>query len=180
LNLLDEKPKRTIRFLLFTGEEQGLYGSRAYVESHKEELDNITLMMNLDITGAMYPGMINPYGAWDYQGRFEDLLGILHGFGVDHIEQKYPYDSDDFHFVRNGVPALGLQGRGERGMIYAHTYADTFDKIEIDKLNMTVAAVAIIIHYVANVEKPLGQRLTEEQVLEYFKAWGREDQLKKY
>ncbi|MGH9863014.1 MAG: M20/M25/M40 family metallo-hydrolase, partial [Candidatus Acidiferrales bacterium] len=42
LRKLDLKPKRTLRFILFTGEEQGLHGSKAYVEAHKSELDKIS------------------------------------------------------------------------------------------------------------------------------------------
>ncbi len=170
LTSLHLKPKRTIRFVLFTGEEQGLIGSSEYVKRHESKLDNIVLMVNLDMTGSMYPGFLNPYGGWDYKGKLDDLLTLLKGFGIDRIEQRYPYDSDDFNFVAKGVPAMGLQGRGQKGLTYAHTYADTIDKIEIDKLNLTTAAIAIIIHYVANTKEPVGKRLSQEQIIEFFKA----------
>lgn len=179
LSSLDLKPKRTIRFVLFTGEEQGLIGSRAYVKRHELELDNIILMVNLDITGKMYPGFINPYGGWDYRGKLNDLLRVLEGFGINQIYQKYPYDSDDFNFVAKGVPALGLQGRGERLPTYSHTYADTFDKIAVDKLNMTTAAIAITIYYAANRDVRFSKRLSQEEVIKFFKKKGLDVKLKK-
>lgn len=49
------KPKRTIRFILWTGEEQGLFGSRAYVEAHKTELGNISAVF-VDDGGTNYQG----------------------------------------------------------------------------------------------------------------------------
>ncbi len=49
------KPKRTIRFILWTGEEQGLFGSRAYVENHKAELDKISAVF-VDDGGTNYEG----------------------------------------------------------------------------------------------------------------------------
>lgn len=49
------KPKRTIRFILWTGEEQGLFGSRAYVQNHKDELDKISAVL-VDDGGSNYQG----------------------------------------------------------------------------------------------------------------------------
>jgi len=180
LSSLDIQPRRTIRFVLFTGEEQGLVGSKAYVDRHESELDKVSLMINLDITGAMYPGFLNPYGGWNPDGKFQDLLTVLQGFGIDRIEQRYPFDSDDFNFVVKGVPAMGLQGRGQRPLTYAHTYADTFDKIEIDRLNLTTAAIAILVYYAATVPDPVATRLSEDEVLAFFKAKGLMDRLTDY
>ncbi len=180
LSSLASKPKRTVRFVLFTGEEQGLVGSKAFVEQHESELDRISLMVNLDITGAMYPGFLNPYGAWKPGEKLRNLLDVLKGFGIDRIEQRYPFDSDDFNFVVKGVPAMGLQGRGERPLTYAHTYADTFDKIEMDRLNLTTAAVAILVYYAAASPEPIAKRIPKEDVISFFRERGLMDRLSDY
>jgi hypothetical protein len=54
------KPKRTIRFILWSGEEQGLHGSRGYVVTHKDELDKISAVLNDD-------------GGTNYQGGYQGI-----------------------------------------------------------------------------------------------------------
>lgn len=169
LSHLNFKPKRTIRFILFGADEIGLVGSTAYVKEHESELDRTILMVNLDITGLVSPDFLNPYGGCDFKGSLDNLLKILKGFGIDEIKVKYPYDSEDLSFIAKGVPAIGLQCRGVRRPSYAHTYADTLDNIEIDQLNMTTAAVAIIIHFAAHREGRLARQLSQEEVIEYFR-----------
>jgi carboxypeptidase Q len=178
LNGLGAKPKRTIRFVLFTGEEEGLLGSFAYVQKHESELANIVLMVNLDITGAMYPGLLNPYGGCQFKDSLNGLVDLLRGMGVTQVFVKYPYDSDDFNFIARGVPALGLQGRGVSDAIWGHSAADTYDKIEIDKLNMTLAAIGIIINYAANRSEPLAGHLSRDEVIKYFRDKNLEQTLK--
>src|SRR2546426_12113556 len=63
------KPKRTIRFILFTGEEQGLIGSRKYAEAHAAEMDSIQAVIVLDngvgaITGQALQGRQDLEGLW--------------------------------------------------------------------------------------------------------------------
>lgn len=161
--------KRTIRIILFSGEEEGLLGSFQYAKVHESELDKVVLMVNLDMTGLMYPGVINPYGACPIGDKLHEVLPALAGLGVTQVEARYPYDSDDFNFVARGVPALGVQGRGVRDSSWVHSYADTFDKIETDKLNMNAAAVATIIFFAANRPEPLSRRLSQAEVINYFK-----------
>jgi hypothetical protein len=55
LNAAGARPKRTIRFIMWTGEEQGLHGSRRYVEMHKDELDKIMAVL-VDDGGTNYSG----------------------------------------------------------------------------------------------------------------------------
>lgn len=178
INGLGTKPKRTIRFVLFTGEEEGLLGSFEYAKKHELELANVVLMVNLDITGVMYPGFLNPYGGCQFKDSLNGLLDLLRGLGVTQVSVRTPYDSDDFNFIAKGVPALGLQGRGVSDWAWGHSYADTFDKIEIDKLNMTLAAIGIIINYAANREKPLAEHLSRDEVIKYFRDKNLEKSLK--
>ncbi|MCX6570626.1 MAG: M28 family peptidase [Candidatus Aminicenantes bacterium] len=169
LSAPDLASKRTVRIVLFSGEEEGLLGSFQYVNDHESELDKVVLMVNLDMTGLMYPGVINPYGACPIGDKLGEVLPMLAGLGVTQIDARYPYDSDDFNFVAKGVPALGLQGRGVRDWSWGHSYADTFEKIEADKLNMNTAAVATIIYFAANRREALSRRLSQPEVIKYFK-----------
>ncbi|MGD0625025.1 MAG: M28 family peptidase [Thermodesulfobacteriota bacterium] len=169
LSTLESASTRTIRFVLFSGEEEGFLGSFQYVKNHKSELDKVILMVNVDMTGLMYPGVLNPYGACQIGDKLREVLPVLGGLGVTQIEARYPYDSDDFNFVAKGVPALGLQGRGVRDWSWGHSYADTFEKVETDKLNMNTAAVATIMYFAANRTEALSRRLSQAEVIKYFK-----------
>jgi Zn-dependent M28 family amino/carboxypeptidase len=168
LSTLELASTRTIRFVLFSGEEEGLLGSFQYVKNHESELDKVILMVNVDMTGLMYPGLLDPYGACQIGDKLTEVLPVLAGLGVTRIEARYPYDSDDFNFVAKGVPALGLQGRGVRDWSWGHSYADTFEKIEPDKLNMNTAAIATIMYFAANRPEVLSRRLSQAEVIKYF------------
>ncbi len=176
LNSPELAPKRSVRFILFTGDEEGSLGSFAYVKRHESELDNIVLMVCADMTGLTCPSVLNPYGACRIGEKLLDLLPVLGGMGICQVEARYPYDGDDFNFVARGVPALGLQGRAEEGghsnWSWYHSYADTYDKIEVDKLNMSTAAIATIIYYAASRPEPFAKRLSQAAVIKYFRENG--------
>jgi len=176
---LNLHPKRTIRFILFGGDEIGLAGSTAYVKDHDAELDNVVLMVNLDITGLTTASFINPYGGTEFNGSLDPLMAYIRGFGLEEVNPKYPCDSEDLSFIAKGVPAIGLQYYGPRSLSYAHTYADTLDNVDTEKLNLTTAAVAVIVYFAASTEGRLARRLTREEVIEYFKSKKLDIQLKK-
>ena len=104
------------------------------------------------------------------------LLPVLGGLGITRVEARYPYDGDDFNFVAKGIPSLGLQDRADEGghsqWSWYHSYADTFDKIEVERLNISTAAIAIIIYYAASTPDPFPKRLSQDAVITYFKEKG--------
>jgi Zn-dependent M28 family amino/carboxypeptidase len=175
----DLAPQRTIRFVLFSGEEQGMLGSFEYVQAYARELDRIVLMMNLDMAGSMYPRVLSPYGASPIEDAIREALPVLAGLGITHIERRYPFDSDDLNFVARGVPALGIYGNGTRDMSWYHSRADTIDKIDIDKLNLNIAAVATVVHFAASRPEPVGRRVSQAEVIRYFEKENADEDLRK-
>lgn len=123
------KPKRTIRFILWTGEEQGLLGSRAYVEKHKAEMEKISAVLNDD-------------GGTNYQGGYSVLSNMIAMFNEaiapvqkafpdlpmenDVIQQMQPFGSSDHApFVWEGVPAFFTKEKGKADYGYVwHTQHD--------------------------------------------------------
>ncbi len=179
LSTLGIKPRRTIRFVLFSGEEQGLMGSFAYANKHEAELDKVVMMMNVDMAGLSYPGGFNIGGRTECKDKLSGLIELLEGFGVERLTSRLGMGSDDFPFNCKGVPTVSLSGRGRGDWDYYHSCGDTFDKIEIDKLNMATAAIAITVYYVANLDEPLAKRLSQEEVVKLFKEKKVDVQLKK-
>ena len=99
------QPKRTIRFVLFTGEEQGFHGSRAYVKDHESELPRISMVLAHD-TGT---GRVTGIGL---QGRdvlkpiFESELVSLKDLGLKEINLRSMGGTDHVPFDRAGVPGF--------------------------------------------------------------------------
>jgi len=142
-------PKRTIIVGLWGSEEQGLNGSRAYVEDHPEVVDNLQALFNQDngtgrvvsITGQ---GFLNAY---DYIGRWlqtvpEDI--------TQHIESSFPGSparggSDYASFVAAGAPAFSLSSLSWDYWNYTwHTNLDTYDKIVFDDVRNNAILTAIL------------------------------------
>src|SRR5215475_11341390 len=138
---LNLKPKRTIRFVLFSGEEEGLVGSKRYVESHKDELDKISGVLVHD-TGT---GKVLTLGLHDnYQDRqiVDQVLtplaelkllepSIVRAFGTDHAS-----------FDDAGVPGFFCVQDGAEYTKTHHSQSDTFDKVWKDDLNQGAQVLA--------------------------------------
>jgi len=166
-----------VRVVLFAAEELGLLGAQAYVRSHAAELDRVRLVLNADVTGT--PGKL--FVA--LQGCPE-LLSLIREYArtadaeaqvVDHL---VPY-SDHFPFSLAGVASVmvaSLGGPGSRG--FAHTSADTLDKVSAVRLQATAMILArLVVRASLEGEWP-GRRHTAEQVREMLVKSGLEEPLR--
>jgi len=142
-------PKRTIIIGLWGSEEQGLNGSRAFVEDRPEVVKGLQALFNQD-NGTGRVVQISGQGflhAYDYMGRWlqavpEDIRG--------HIETTYPGSpgrggSDYASFVAMGVPAFSLSSLSWSYSDYTwHTNLDTYDKIVFDDVRNNAILTAIL------------------------------------
>ena len=102
---LNLKPKRTIRFVLFSGEEQGLYGSQEYVKAHKNDLEKISGVLVHD-TGT---GRVLTLGLHDnYQDRelVDQVLSPLHELKLLEPKMARSFGTDHLSFDEVGVPGF--------------------------------------------------------------------------
>ena len=129
---------RTLRFSAWGVEEIGLLGSNAYVNTHRDELQNIRFYLNMDAAGGSFPKDINLH-AWPVLGetfkRYQKEMALTFAIG-----QKFHDASDHYPFLLEGVVTGGIEavratsdGRG-----YGHTWYDTLDKV--DQTNVRDAA----------------------------------------
>lgn len=161
-------PRRSLRFVLWGGEEQGLLGSRAYVKTlmdrDKAELDKIVAVLNTD------HGSGAPKG-WVVGGR-EDVTAalkpisqrLLKGLGGGELSQAVSCDTDHASFFVRGVPAFTLWNDGEHYPEIHHLGSDTFDKVSPGNLAAGSAVVAVTAWAVAEREARLGAQLDEAAV----------------
>jgi hypothetical protein len=151
-----QRPKRTIRFCLFTGEEQGLHGSRQYVERHKAELDKHSMCIVHDtgtgkVTGFGLQGRENVKTIMeaelatlkDVEGWRGLTMGGIGG-GTDH----WP-----FHLA--GVPGFACNQESDEYRLTHHTQSDTFDKAKEPNLIQGAQVMAVTAMRVANLPELL-------------------------
>ena len=173
LKALQVRPKHTIRFVFFSGEEQLANGSRAYVEQHKGELDNIRAMINTD-SGALQPLGLQLNGRQDLEGATKKLLKPLAPLGADGVSLNADFDSDHESFMVAGVPAYALLvERGDYDVRH-HTIVDTFERIHPSLLGMHTAMMAVIGYQFANANERPGRRLSPAEVVALLKKTGLE------
>ncbi|MBN1937494.1 MAG: M28 family peptidase [Anaerolineae bacterium] len=137
--------KASFRFILFSGEEMGLYGSKHYVQAHTDELSGIRLVFNADIVGLAAPLVLMVQNSQP----LADSLNALPRNALD-IQVSGPqlvHYSDHYPFVQAGdVPALmAVTSSPGEGRGWAHTQADTLDKLELRPLREAVAAAARVL-----------------------------------
>jgi hypothetical protein len=148
------KPRRTIRFCLFSGEEQGLYGSRAYVEKHKAEMDKTSMCLVHD-TGTGKVTGIGLQGRAAIKPILEAELVSLKELGASDINLRSMGGSDHASFERAGVPGFAVQQDMSEYRFTHHTQTDTLDKVHEENLVQGAQVMAVAALRVANLDELL-------------------------
>ncbi|HSK10244.1 MAG TPA: M20/M25/M40 family metallo-hydrolase, partial [Vicinamibacterales bacterium] len=154
LRALGLRPRRTIRVVLFTNEENGLRGGLGYRDLHREELSNHVLMLEVD-GGVFRPlGFGVTAGAASLQ-RMREIGSLLTAIDAHRVTPGGG-GADIGPSVEAGrVPAASLNVDGSKYFLIHHTDADTIDKIEPSDLQKCVAALAVAAYVVADMPERL-------------------------
>ena len=154
---LDLKPKRTIRFILFTGEEQGLIGSKEYVRAHKSELGKISGALIHD-SGT---GRVLAIGLHDnYQDR-QIVDGVIAPLGELKLLEPTTareYGTDSLSFDEVGVPGFWCPQELAEYPKTHHSQSDTFDKVWKDDINQGSQVLAAWAYSTAQLPEMLPRR----------------------
>jgi hypothetical protein len=151
------KPKRTIRFILFTGEEQGLVGSQQYVEAHKDELPKISGAL-IDDTGTGKALSIGMMGNYQDREIMDQVVAPLHDLGFLELSLREMGGSDHASFDGAGVPGFWIM---QDPMDYAqthHSQADTFDRVVEADLVQGAQVLAVWAYNVAQLPEMLPRK----------------------
>jgi carboxypeptidase Q len=144
-----QKPLRTIRFVLFTGEEQGLLGSLAYVKTHKDEMANHLAAVILD-NGQGPITSLNMGGRDDLVAAMQQLTSSMNAFGSIKVNDRSSFGTDAGPFILQGLPGINL---GQDSPDYRYTHhspVDTFDKIDEAVLDRNATVQALIAFWIAD------------------------------
>jgi Zn-dependent M28 family amino/carboxypeptidase len=168
IKALGAAPRRSIRFALWGGEEQGLYGSRAYAATHAAELDRAILALNTDYGGGA-PNGWHTLGRGDVKTALKPLGPTLEGLGGSGLDERNDCGSDHCTFMLAGVPSLELDVDGSKYDEIHHLPSDTLDKVNASNVARAAAVVAVTAWLVADAPSRPAARLSHAQVAEIIK-----------
>jgi carboxypeptidase Q len=171
------KPKRTIRFMLFSGEEQGLLGSRAYAESHRHELDKAAGVVIYD-SGTGETTGFSLGGRKDILDTAKELIAPLAQFNAKELKLEMEWGTDHFDFMLEGVPTLVAEQKEANYLENYHAVSDTYDKVDFAQLKKHVAEAAALAVGLANLPEKIGPRLTHDQIEQTMRDSNSVDMLK--
>ena len=151
------RPRRTVRVVLWTNEENGGRGAEAYAAAHAGELERHVMAMESD------NGVFNPRGyvlggsdsAAAVVRRVAALMQPISAIGVQRVEGSPAADTEPL--AEAGVPAMELDVEGSRYFWYHHSGGDMLDKLDPGELARCVAAMAVMAYVVADLPETLAR-----------------------
>lgn len=155
------QPRRTIRVVGWTNEENGLRGGEAYRDQHLAEIDKHVLAIESDggvfkPLGFGFTGSDSAFATVQQIGKLLDRIGagrITRGGG----------GADIGPIMRDGVPGMSLNTMTDRYFWYHHSPADTVDKLDPQDVALCAAAMAIVSYIIADLPQPLQRASVQTQ-----------------
>jgi carboxypeptidase Q len=181
MKALGLQPKRSIEFVMFMGEEQGLHGSRAFVKQANQSggSDNIKYMINLDMSGN--PVGFNGFGRNEMESFFKQT-----GHQINQIDTTFrntyrsevSLHSDHQEFIMEGIPVLGLNSNLEREIYrFYHSNKDNFNLVNEAHLKNTVRFTAMLLFALADADAIYAKRMTSEQTRDFLEKHNLKEEL---
>ena len=162
------KPKRTIRFILFSGEEQGMMGSRAYAVGHRSELDKAAGVAVIDAGVGRVTGFTLG-GRKDIAVAVARIVAPLKQFDATKLTtDDIEWGTDHYDFLLEGVPTLVANQEEGNYLENYHATSDTYDKVDFAQLKKHVAEMAVVTYGMANSADRIGPRLSRPEIEKTF------------
>lgn len=143
------KPRRTIRFVLYTGEEQGLLGSFAYAKAHQDEAANTLAALTLD-NGQGPVVSLDLGGRKDLIPAVEQFTKSVAAFGKITVDDKAEFDTDTGPFILQGLPGINMGQDSPNYKYTHHSPVDTFDHVDEAVLDRDATLLALTAYWIAD------------------------------
>ncbi|MGE3614883.1 MAG: M28 family metallopeptidase [Gemmatimonadales bacterium] len=153
MHKLGLRPRRTVRVVAWTNEENGGRGGQAYRDAHRQELDNHVLAIESD-GGVFRPTGFGFTGSDQAREILKGIAPLLARVGADTIGPNGG-GADIGPITALGVPAMGHLVDGSKYFWYHHTPADNVDKLDPREVAMNTAAMAVMAYVVADMPERL-------------------------
>jgi Zn-dependent M28 family amino/carboxypeptidase len=170
-------PRRTIRFALFSGEEQGMFGSWQYVIAHRAELDKIRAAIILD-SGVGRVSGFSLSGRRDIRDALQEILKPLSSWDVNRHTLDGDIGTDNWDFLLEGVPTMVAEQDEANYLPNYHAASDTYDKVDIRELKMNTVIAAVTAWGVADRAEPIGKRLSRAEIEKQLAESGLDEKMK--
>jgi carboxypeptidase Q len=157
-----QKPRRTIRFVLFTGEEQGLLGSLAYTKTHKSEMANHLGDLILD-NGQGPVDAFNLGGRKDLIPAVSKFAESVKAFGDLKVNDNVVFGTDSGPFTLEGLAGINMSQNSPDYKYTHHSSVDTLDKVKPEILTQNATLMALAAFWIADRPERLDTQWTPEQ-----------------
>ena len=173
------RPRRTVRFALFTGEEQGMWGSAGYVKSHAGEMDNHVAVVIHDLGWGRVTGYFLS-GRDEIRAGVDKALEPVIGLGpFDHAVAVID-GTDNFDFLLSGVPNLVAIQDDAPYLLDYHAESDVFERVDAREARANAAIAAALVWGLANSPERLGSRQSREEVEKVIQDGGLESVMRSF
>jgi carboxypeptidase Q len=162
MRTLGLRPRRTVRLVLFTNEENGLRGGLAYRDRHRATLDRHVLMFEVDL-GVFKPAGFGFSGGDRARETIRQIATLLAGLGMARVAPSGSGADIGPSVQAADIPSMALDVDTVPYFLIHHTPADTIDRIDPMDLARAVAAVAVMTYVVAEMPERLGKSVGDSR-----------------
>ncbi|XP_014301431.1 carboxypeptidase Q [Myotis lucifugus] len=147
------RPKRTLRLVLWTAEEQGGVGAFHYYQSHKANISNYSLVMESD-AGTFLPSGLQFTGSEKARAIMKEVMSLLQPINVTQVFSAG--EGTDINFwIQDGVPGASLLDDLYKYFSFHHSRGDTMTAMDPKQMNVAAAVWAVVSYVVADMEEML-------------------------
>lgn len=143
-----KQPRRTIRAILWTGEEQGIYGANGYMAEHKaNEANEFNFFIESDL-GTFEPRGLDFSGNKEAECIFREVLKLMAPLNATEYESPIDAGPDISMWARRGFPSASLLNKSDKYFYFHHSDGDSMlveDPVSLDKNTALFAAAAYVI-----------------------------------
>ena len=148
---MERRPKRSLRVLLFAGEEIGFYGVNDYIKKHKDDLDKHILGAEVDSGGGKIHTLVPGVGGSSLS-VIHEMYKFIAPLGIVLSEENNAKGASDMSVLgKAGMPALNFNQNSNDYFKYHHTPNDTFDKIIPEDMRYLTAAYSTMFYLAAEI-----------------------------
>jgi carboxypeptidase Q len=155
LKQLDLRPRRTVRVVLFTNEENGLRGAYNYRDVHREELHDHVLLLETDM-GIGSPVGFGVSGNDLVRQQVSAIASLLRPIGATGVQLTGGGADIRPSSLVAGIPMISPDVNASDYFVIHHTEADTIDRVTPEHMAKHVAALAVMTYVVADMPHRLG------------------------
>jgi carboxypeptidase Q len=174
-----EKPRRTMRFVLFTGEEQGLDGSLAYMKQHAAELPNHLGDLVLDAGQGLVKGF-QLGGRTDLVAVFEPLATTLSAITPLKVDDKIESGTDTLPFSMAGLPGINMDQDTSDYTYTHHSAADALEAQKPDVMARNTTLMALAAFWIADRPERFASPLSRPDTAKMLRDQHEDEELKAF